>query len=63
MTKRHFQAIASLLSNANLSVVDEDGNPQAADIVMADLCHDMADYFDSINALFNREIFLTACGL
>ena len=63
MTKTHFEAIAALLANANLSVVDENRNPQAADIVMADLCHAMADYFQSENPRFNRKMFLTACGL
>lgn len=52
-----------MLANANLAVVDEEGHPQAADIVMADLCHAMADYFKAENPLFNRAKFLTACGL
>lgn len=63
MTRKHFEAIAALLANANLSVVDEQGNPQAADIVMADLCHAMADMLAAENPRFNRKIFLTACGL
>lgn len=63
MTKKHFEAIAALLANANLAVVDEAGNPQAADIVMRDLCDAMADYFASENPNFSYQIFLTACGL
>lgn len=63
MTKRHFIAIAALLENANLAVVDEYGNPQAADIVTADLCDAMASYFASENPRFDRQRFLTACGL
>lgn len=63
MTKKHFEAIAALFANANLSVVDEHGNPQAADIVMADLCHDTADYFETENPRFDRDRFLAACGL
>lgn len=60
MTKKHFEAIAALLANANLAVVDERGG---ADIVMRDLCDSMADYFDSENPRFDRDKFLTACGL
>lgn len=63
MTKKHFEAIAALLANANLAVVDEHGNPQAADIVMADLCYAMADTFAAENPRFDRHRFLTACGL
>lgn len=63
MTKKHFEAIAALLANANLAVVDENGNAQAADIVMADLCHAMADLFAAENPRFNRVLFLRACGL
>jgi hypothetical protein len=63
MTRKHFEAIAALLNNANLAVVDENGNPQAADIVVADLCNATADYFASENPRFDRAKFLTACGL
>lgn len=63
MTRKHFEALAALLKNANLAVVNEDGAPQAADIVVADLCHDMADYFKSENPNFDSDRFLTACGL
>ena len=63
MARKHFIAIAALLADANLAVVDEHGNPQAADIVMCDLTHALADYFQSENPNFDRERFIKACGL
>lgn len=63
MTKKDFIAIAAILKNGNLAVVDEHDHPQAADIVMSDVCDAMADYFASENHLFNRKMFLTACGI
>lgn len=47
MTKKHYEAIARLLSGQN------------ADL---DLCESLARYFKSENPNFDRQRFLKACG-
>ena len=49
MTKKHYEAIASILLNS--------------DLVLDDVTHELADYFATDNKNFNREMFLTACGV
>lgn len=57
MTRKHFEAIASIL---------RDHTPvqgEAADITHADTVTDLADYFATENPNFDRERFIKACGL
>ena len=57
MTKKHFEAIAAIFRN---TYIDDDTDPVVAQKDMADR---MADLFKSENPQFDREKFLTACGL
>lgn len=63
MTKKHFEAIAAMLasySHYDMSSIEFDmGHNHAHDAI----ANSMADYFETINPNFNREQFLTACGL
>ena len=57
MTKKHFIAIAAILA---------DHHPvqgEAVDIAFADTVTDLADYFGTVNPNFDRQRFLSACGM
>lgn len=63
MTKKHFQAIASLFTwraGHNYSPIDFDAGYNQA---VSDIANDLADYFAIENERFDRTKFLTACGL
>lgn len=55
MTKKHFEAIAAILSE-----VHDDYRHDGAVDAMASR---MADYFKSQNPRFDRDQFLAACGV
>jgi hypothetical protein len=56
MTRKHFEAIASIIK-ANLDISDHMVERQAIKVVAMD----MADYFAGQNPLFDRQRFLKAC--
>lgn len=51
MTRKHFEAIAEIIR-----AIPEDVSRSTA-------AHDLADYFETQNPLFDRRRFLIACGL
>lgn len=55
MTKKHFEAIATIL----FEVHDDYPHDGAVDAMASRL----ADYFKAENPRFDRDKFLTACGL
>lgn len=57
MTRKHFEAIAAIL---NADYVSSTG---AAQVKVKVLTYSLADYFQSINANFNREQFYKAVGI
>jgi len=54
MTRTHFKAIARIVDNSSL-IDDEHINK---DELVLGLC----EYFSSINDLFNKDLFITACN-
>jgi hypothetical protein len=63
MTKKHFEAIARILSNLygyDMSSIDFDAGFNRA---IERAAEDLADYFMDENPRFDRQRFLTACGL
>ena len=52
MTRKHFEAIAQILFDADL-----DPNARAT------VAQDFAEYFKAENPRFKRTMFLRACGL
>ena len=54
MTKKHYEAIASMFKPYMVHPTQNIAKP---------LAKDLADYFATDNKLFNRTKFLTACGL
>ena len=63
MTKKHFQAIASILKDE--VEINSGGRPIdiGARLSAKEIAQKMADYFKSENANFDRARFLSACGL
>jgi hypothetical protein len=60
MTKKHFIAIAKILRTR---IIDAAGESNACTRITARyLAGDLADYFETVNDLFDREKFLRACG-
>lgn len=55
MTRKHFEAIASILSDNRF----EGGRKEA----VRSIARDLADYFDDVNPYFDRERFLAASGV
>jgi hypothetical protein len=55
MTRKHFKAVAEILSMTPI----RDEMP----VEHASLADEFADFFESQNLLFNRDIFLDACGV
>lgn len=53
LTKKHFEGIASAINKADCS------NPEYTRLF---ICENLADYFKSQNAQFDREKFIKACG-
>jgi hypothetical protein len=51
MTRKHFEAMAAITAKIS--------NDQTRSFV----AHAQADYFATVNPLFDRQKFLTACGL
>ncbi len=58
MTKKHFEAIASIIE-CNL-VGKHIATPEKQ---LENLAEDLADYFQTIEPRFKRDRFLTACGI
>lgn len=67
LSKRHYVAIAGIVSVATKSSVD--GRSYRNDAVITSLAEDLADYFASDNPTtatrkgFDRARFLEACGI
>jgi len=59
MTKKHFEAIAKVYNKRlnHYSTTEADRN------TIGSLALDLANYFETENPNFDREHFLTACGL
>ena len=65
MTKKHYTAIANII-RLQLRSADNHTRKEHREIERyADesTAHQLADYFATDNPRFNREMFLTACGL
>ena len=65
MTKRHFEAIAQTLRDefeATLPSADP-AFIRGAAYALEETAKSLADYFARINPNFDRDKFLTACGL
>jgi len=63
MTKKHFTALANMLRDRmghNYSTIEFDNGYNTA---IAHIASDMADYFAEENPNFDRDRFLTACGV
>ena len=61
MTKKHYEAIAAILKK--YYTCDTTQRNQLAQQGFLELSSDIADYFTTDNKLFNREKFLSACGV
>ena len=61
MTKKHFEAIASVLAG-EIALAANRGDPEQFRAVN-NICRSLADLFKQDNARFDRERFYTACGL
>lgn len=63
MTKRHFEAIARMLRERVEfpdGTIDFDSGYRMA---TRHIAFDLADYFEEQNPRFDRQRFLTACGI
>jgi len=58
MTKKHYEAIAEVINDV-IRPYDE----RAVQNLVYDVTNDLADYFESDNPRFDRDRFLTACGI
>jgi hypothetical protein len=56
MTKKHYEAIASIIAN-------KVKNPSHNKITLYVVATEMSHYFQNDNPKFNRARFLTACGI
>jgi hypothetical protein len=54
MTKKDFQLIADVIRNAD-EIADE--------MTLSAIAENLADALSTTNPLFNRSLFLTACGV
>ena len=63
MTRKHFKAIASIIKDNSLELVDEtiqDGDSK--DYINKDsFINDLTMYFNSVNSRFSWEKFVNAC--
>lgn len=59
MTRKHFEALAAIYraQMTNPTV------PSDARIALIANANSQADFFETVNPLFDREKFLTACGM
>lgn len=60
LTTRDYRAIAAIIDKVQL--IADPSRTNAAHVVKY-IVSDLADYFVGDNPLFNRERFLTACGI
>jgi hypothetical protein len=61
MTKKHYEAIAAILSRyKETPLYEKDWSDYRTNEHIA---HELADYFATDNKNFNRARFLTACGI
>lgn len=58
MTKKHYKAIAEIIKAETSHV-----NPKFLFIPTEELSNKLADYFEQDNDRFDRDKFLSACGL
>ena len=64
MTKKHFVAVAKILSNAtDYHYKNNQELTKVAKDMLEVLIYDFDDYFMETNPLYNSEKFLTACGI
>ena len=66
LTKKHFKAIAEIVSESQDLVCADDLAHLSTGlwrIKPHDFCNKLADYFAADNPQFDRERFLSACGL
>jgi hypothetical protein len=63
-TRQHYKAIAEIIDGVCLMGYEPQGGEQdGADIAKSQIGKDLANYFIKDNPRFDRERFLTACGL
>lgn len=62
MTRKHFEAIALIIKNARIPNAAA-GFDDGFDAGVEDVATSLADYFAGENPRFDREKFLTACGI
>lgn len=64
MTKKDFEAIASIISQHETDFMDcHEQAESAATITRTRIAEDLADLFVEDNPRFDRDRFLAACGL
>jgi hypothetical protein len=65
MTKKHYEAIASILRGSYEVAQENEQNGMAIGETerVEVLANELAAYFTQDNPRFNREMFLTACGI
>ncbi|MDP1614798.1 MAG: hypothetical protein Q8L68_03285 [Methylococcales bacterium] len=65
MTKKHFKAIAEIISKqvSDWTVAEETEFGEGYNTATEHLAQGLADYLATQSPLFNREKFLKACGL
>lgn len=55
MTKKHYEAIAVILKSFNSGLL--------TNVCIKPMAKHLAEYFEQENPRFNRDKFLTACGI
>lgn len=68
MTKKHFEAIAAIIHQANIFDTDpaagfDEGYSVGIEDCASLIAESMADYFAKENPSFDRKRFLKACGM
>ncbi len=58
LTRKHYKAIAAIVKDCTKTTDDA-----VTYVSSSQLCHELADYFAADNPRFDRERFLTACGI
>jgi hypothetical protein len=63
MTRKHFEAIAKILRRNNFDTNPAAGYDEGYANAAMSITVELADYLATQNANFDRQRFLTACGL
>lgn len=61
-TRKHYRAFADMVKNNSQEFTGLNGLI-TVNMVRTRFCNDLADYFAADNPQFDRERFLTACGI